>query len=44
MIAKHFPATTFEKCLVAISGMVCLSIFGGRVVTYVCLVSPIDGY
>jgi hypothetical protein len=44
MIAKHFLANTFETRMVAISGMVCLSIFGGGVVTYVCLVSPIDSY
>jgi hypothetical protein len=30
--------------LIILSGMVCLSIFSGGVVTYVCLVSVIHGY
>jgi hypothetical protein len=30
--------------LIILSGMVCLSIFSGGVVTYVCLVSAIHGY
>jgi hypothetical protein len=29
---------------IILSGMVCLSIFGGGVMTYVCLVTPIHAY